>query len=74
MKNPLAIMAAIAKGFAGILSGKARQAWELRRDPHSTPKRRVGHNEGIASVPSYNKAMLRCHARSRKPDWGKKDT
>ena len=59
MKNPLAIMAAIAAGFVGILSGKTPKAWELRRDPHGTPKRRVGHNEGIASGPSYNKAMLR---------------
>jgi hypothetical protein len=70
MKNPLAMMAIIAAGLGGIFSGKAPNGWELRRDPHETPKRRAGHNEGICKGASYNKAMLRCQARSRKPDWG----
>jgi hypothetical protein len=68
MKNPMAIMAAIAVGFMGILSGKEKTAWELRRNPF-TRKHKVGHNEGIAKGATYNKAILRCQARSKKPDW-----
>lgn len=64
MKNPLAIMAAIAAGLTGIF-----------KLPHLAPltpgKHKVGHNEGIAKGASYNKSVLRCQARSRKPDWGK---
>jgi hypothetical protein len=66
MKNPMAIMAAIAAGFVGILKGVQKAGHELRRDPWGRGKRKVGHNEGIAKMPGYNKAMLRCQTRQGK--------
>jgi hypothetical protein len=35
-------------------------------------KRKVGHKEGIMKGSYYNKAMLRCYVRSKKPDWARK--
>jgi hypothetical protein len=70
MKNPMAIMAALASGLMGIMKGKELDGYSLRRSPWGR-KNRVGHNEGIAKGPGYNKSILRCQARSRKPDWGK---
>jgi hypothetical protein len=66
MKNPLALMVA---ALSGIFGGTKATGYSLRQSQWGR-KTRVGHNEGICKGASYNKGMLRLHARSKKPDWG----
>lgn len=71
VKNPMAIIAALAAGFIGILKVPHLTPWELKKDQWGRGKRKVGHSEKIARTPGYNKAMLRCQTRSQQPGWAK---
>lgn len=73
MKNPLAIMAALAAGFSGILKGE--KMFGYSRAPQLNSRRKIRHKKTIHTElsvgASYNKSMYRLFLRSRKPDWAK---
>jgi len=73
MKNPLAIMAALAAGFSGLLKGNKMVGYT--RVPSSHNRGKIRYKKSIhTDLPkgaSYNKSLLRLFARSRKPDWAK---
>jgi hypothetical protein len=73
MKNPLAILPLMVAALGGLFGGTKATGYSLRADPHSRGKRWVGHTEGIAKLAGYNKAMLRCQARSKKQEWAVKE-
>ncbi len=70
MKNPLAILPLMVAALGGIFGGTKATGYSLHQSPWGR-KNKVGHHEGICKGASYNKSMLRCHARSKKQDWGK---
>ena len=61
MKNPMAIMAALARGFSDLLKGKEAKGYTLRRDPHArySKRPRTVSKDGLCKGASYNRTFLR---------------